>query len=266
MAEKKIEKKKIYYTRTYRHLLANKKGSVLYLLLLVLPSLILMLLFYGRLTEFVSLVTGKVLLYLEPSLEYGYAWHTFIPGLSEVQVLTLQEAYPNTGFILLNIGAVLMLLMVCLSGKRKVQPVSIYLAIMMFVHMISSLFFLFAGEQFPYTAAEYSELYMKQQVGIWICFLVIMGLVTGLLGAGNYGHRIAVFAGVMLYSFAFGLIRYILFLYIIYKFSLLYMAVFFFALGPFFDFLYLVAIYGIYIDKMTNLYTVGKRKEEWVWS
>lgn len=266
MGDKKFEKQKIYYTRTYRHLLVNKKGSILYFLLLVLPSLIALLLFYGRITELVSALAVKAFGFLDPTLRLGHAEHEFIPGLSMIHIVTVPSSYPKPGFILMNIGAVLLILTIALSGKRRIKPISIYLSIMMFVHVINCLFFLFAGKEFPYTPAQYSELYMKQQVGIWICFLIIIGLVTGLLGVGSYTLRVVVFVSVMLYSFVFGTVRYILFLYIIHRWSLIYMALFFFALGPFFDFLYLVSIYGFYINKMTDIYTDGKRKEDWVWS
>ena len=127
-------------------------------------------------------------------------------------------------------------------------------------------YFLFASEAFPYTAKDYSGLYMQQQVGIWISFLLIMGLVTGILGYKRLLLRITTFFGVMIYSFLFGLLRYVLVIYAVYKFSLLYVVIFFFALGPFSDLFYLVSIYGFFVNKMINIYEGEKGREAWKWS
>ena len=48
------EKKKIYYTRTYRHLKKNHLKSVLYLLIFILPCLIIFSMNLHNLTKFIS--------------------------------------------------------------------------------------------------------------------------------------------------------------------------------------------------------------------
>ena len=40
----------------------------------------------------------------------------------------------------------------------------------------------------------------------------------------------------------------------------------FFAFGPFFDFLYLVGIYGFFMDKVIKFYESAKGKGAWRWS
>lgn len=266
MSQTKMKKKNMYLARTYRHLAVNKKDRLTFLLIMVVPSLIAMILFYGNMTEMMSNITAMALKYMIPSIEISYEWHTFIPWLSSMKTVALPTSYPTDSFVIANILAVLIILALSLLSKYKLRPLVIYSAIALFIHLINCIFFLFAGDHFPYSASDYSELYMKQQVGIWICFLVITGIVGGILSAGGFWMRTAFLAGVMGYSFVFGFIRYMLFLYIIHEFSVLYMAVFFFVLGPFFDFLYLVSIYGIYMNKLTIMYSEGDRKGEWVWS
>lgn len=266
MGKKNFEKQKIYYSRTYRHLQVNKKKSFLFLLLCVLPCVIGLFLFYGEITAFVTNITGRVLDYFVPALEVSYKWTDFIPLLDDIKIVVIPSIYPSIKLILINIAVLLVAIALCILGKMRNHALAIYAMIILFIHMINCVFFLFAGKEFTYTAMQYSELYMKQQVGIWICFLIIIGLVTGILGDGSIFLRIVTLTGVMLYSFCFGLVRYIVFLFIMYKFSMLYMAAFFFVLGPFFDFMYLVMIYGIYVDKLTGMYTTGKRKEKWLWS
>jgi hypothetical protein len=127
-------------------------------------------------------------------------------------------------------------------------------------------FFFFGTSLFPYSATVYSELYVKQQVGIWLCFLLISGLVTALLGTGNVFLRIVTLVGIMAYSFVFGFVRYFVFMYIVSNVSVLYMAALFFALGPFFDFMYLVFIYGMYVEKIIDVYDSDKGRDVWQWS
>lgn len=266
MKKKNFEKQKIYYSRTYRHLQVNKKKSFLFLLLCVFPSVIALFIFYGEISTFVTNFAGGVLNYFVPSIKVSYKWTNFIPLLDDIKIVVIPSVYPGIKLVLINIALLLVAVAFCIRGKMRNHALVIYAMIILFIHMINCVFFLFAGDKFPYTAVQYSELYMKQQVGIWICFLIIIGLVTGILGDGSIFLRIATLAGVMLYSFCFGLFRYIVFLFIMYQFSMLYMATFFFILGPFFDFMYLVMIYGIYVDKLTEMYTTGKRKEKWLWS
>lgn len=262
----KMKKERIYLARTYRHLKVNKTESILFLAILVLPCFVLLLLNYGTISKWVTDVSAMVLQQIIPEAQITSNRYTFIPGLQSIKAISLKSGLPSQEFVLWNIFAVLVLEVISLTGGRKNKPWSIYVAIMLFIHLINCIFFFFAGKSFPYSATEYSELYMKQQIGIWICFLLIIGIVVGILGAGFLGMRIVTFLSVMTYSFLFGLLRYIVFMYVIYKFSMLYMAIFFFALGPFFDFLYLVAIYGIYMDHLAKRYGTGKGKEAWVWS
>lgn len=107
---------------------------------------------------------------------------------------------------------------------------------------------------------------MKQQVGIWLTFMVLVGLIVGFMGNKGFLFKLLTFVSIMAYSFLFGFVRYILFLYMIQQYSILYMALMFFVFGPFFDFLYLVAIYGFFINKMVKLYDSDKGREEWQWS
>ena len=70
---------------------------------------------------------------------------------------------------------------------------------------------------------------------------------------------------VMLYSIVFGTVRYMVFLYFLYRFSMIYMALFYFMIGPMFDFLYLVMIYAVFVNRMIGVYDSRKGKEAWKW-
>ena len=261
-----IEKEKIFYPRTYRYLSSNKIESILYLLILVLPCLILLILNYGKLSIFMSDITAMILELMVPGIEINYSTVEFIPFLEKIKIVVLPTRLPSFTFTVSNICISFLLIFFIRNGRGKNSPLGIFIGIMIFIHIINCSYFLFASEAFPYTAKDYSGLYMQQQVGIWISFLLIMGLVTGILGYKRLLLRITTFFGVMIYSFLFGLLRYVLVIYAVYKFSLLYVVIFFFALGPFSDLFYLVSIYGFFVNKMINIYEGEKGREAWKWS
>lgn len=261
-----IEKEKIFYSRTYRYLSANKIESILYLLILVLPCLILLLLNYGKLSVLVSDITARILELMVPGIEINYSTVEFIPFLEKIKIVVLPTKLPTFTFTTVNICISFLLLLFSRYRKINNNPLGIFLGIMIFIHIINCTYFLFASEVFPYTAKDYSKLYMQQQIGIWISFLIIIGFVISILGYKKLFLRIITFFGVMIYSFLFGLLRYILVLYVVYKFSLLYVAIFFFALGPFFDFLYLVSLYAFFVNKMIDVYDGEKERGQWKWS
>lgn len=261
-----LPKDQMYYPRTYRHLTANNRQSILFLLFLVLPALVAMLFLYDDLTRMMAAMATAVLVKAAPFSLISTITREFIPGLGEVSLIKLPTFYPTQESVAVSILILLLLLWFLASGRRLGKPVSIYLMIMTFFHMASCIYFFFASANFPYTATEYSELYVLQQVGIWFSMLVLAGLITGFLGSKGILKRIVTFAGVMAYSIIFGMIRYVLFLFIIHEFSILYMGVLFFALGPFFDFMYLILIYGLYADSMIRLYDTDTGRGEWSWS
>ena len=261
-----LPKDLMYYPRTYRHLTANNIQSILFLILLVLPALAAMLFLYDDLTRVMTSLAAAVLARAIPFSLISTMSREFIPGLGEVSLIKLPTYFPTQESVAISILIMILLLWFLASGRRLGKPVSIYLMIMIFFHMASSIYFFFASESFPYTATDYSELYVLQQVGIWFSMLVLAGLITGFLGSKGILKRIGTFAGVMAYSIVFGIVRYILFLYIIHEFSIAYMALLFFALGPFYDFMYLILIYGLYADSMIRLYDTDKGRGEWSWS
>lgn len=259
------EKKKIYYARTYRHLAVDKLKSFLYLLLLVIPSLIVLIINLDTITGFLCNCGVKILGKIYPGIPMNIVPDTF-SILGKIEYIEMPTVYPSLIFVFENLLVMFVLVAFLMTGQRKGRPLSIYFLLSLLVHVINCIYFIFAMNHFPYNALAFSELYMKQQIGIWITFLILGGLVTGFLGSCGYIFKIITFFSIIGYSLIFGSIRYILFLFILYRFSILYMALMFFVFGPLFDFLYLVGIYSIFANKMVKVYDKGERKGEWKWS
>ena len=256
-------KKQIYYARTYRHLKVAPLPYILFLMLLIVPAVVLLCLYYDELTYAMSDAAAWVMQRAGFSVTDIKAG-VFLPQLGPVHYLSMPTVLPGTVFVLVNLVVMLGLMWLLLTGKRKTGPISIYLLIAIFIHVMACVFFLLGRELFPYTLTDFSDLYMKQQLGIWITFLVMIGLVMGLVRGGIL-LRILTVVGVMAYSLLFGFVRYVLFLAILSQFSVLYMPLMFFVLGPFFDFLYFVAIYAISTNRMIRMYD-SKMKGDWSWA
>lgn len=259
-------KKKIFFSRSYRHLFVDKKESICYMLIIVLPIIILMLIYAGDITAFASELAKNILSGVIDSKYINTRTSQLISGAVNIHYTYLPTTYPSFLFSIANVAVALAAIVFFCTGKRRGKSISLYIDMIAGIHLAVSVFFMFAGSEFPYSSADFSLLYMQQQLGIWISFLLVSGLITGLLGTRAVVYRLATMLSIMLYSFVFGIARYIVFLYLINKFSMLYMGIFFFILGPFYDFLYFVSIYGLYINKMTDLYSFGKGKSDWRWA
>ncbi len=260
-----VQKKKIYYARTYRHLVQSTIKNVLYFLLLILPTIILYFWNLHAITGFVSETGVRVLGRVFPGLPMNIATIRY-PVFGKVDYIVLPTVLPDFKFIVGNLCVIFLALIVLSTGRRKGHPVAIYLMLSLMTHVVSCAFFLFATNHFPYLMLDFSELYISQQISIWLIFIILSGLVTGFIGSKGYLYKCLTFLVTMVYSLVFGSIRYIVFLYLLERYSVLYMAAMFFVFGPLFDFLYLVCIYSFFINKMTKYYDTGKGREEWRWS
>lgn len=262
--EKQI-KMKMFYARTYRHLKPNYKKMFMYYFFFALPCFFIFLLTYSKLTNIVSKWVLNVLGTFIPKTELGIHSEEFLPYFGKVFYVTLPSKMPSLILIIVNTIVVLLLLIICYNVKDKAKPVAIYSTIALLIHLASCVFFLFFPKFFPYTLTEYSSLYMKQQVGIWLSFFVIATLVSGGITYSG-SSKFYMLGTVMAYSFVFGCLRYIVYLVLLLKASSLYMAILFFTFGPFFDFLYLVCIYSIYMNFLTKKFDDKNGGIEWQWA
>lgn len=260
--KRKPVKDKIVYARAYRYLKFNSKAVVIYLVLGILPWIFGLLMFYDELTFLKSKWAIKVLEKALPQVELTIEKSYFLPFLKEINFVSLHSVLPSRTHVIWNIIAVIGIASIFFVLRRKV-PLAIYFINMMAsIHLISCLIFLWQPEAFPYTATVYSELYIKQIISLWLSFIIIYGIATSLLNDSGITKYIN-FLCMIAYLFVFGALRYILCLFLLSKGGLLYMAICFFAIGPFFDFLYLIYFYSILVKHVGK--KLQRRMEEQLW-
>lgn len=259
-------KKRIDFSRTYRRLSVNRGKSLLYLFLFVIPVLVLLLNSYSEITLVIAKVSDEIMGKYIILQGETIVSRRFLSLFGRIFLLQIPNTIPQRKVIFINMVFVIIMLVFCTTGKRRGKPFSIFFIMVLLTHLTACIYFLFWADRFPYTATEFSELYMRQEVGIWISFVTIFGFITSLLEFGSTMKKILALLKIMSYSVLFGTIRYLFFVYVLYKFSILYMVVMFFFLGPLFDFIYFVYFYGIYIDQSIKRHKSLKGRGQWEWA
>jgi len=265
---RKRSKIRIHYARTYRHFAPESKKQWGFLLGVVLPCMLIFLFFFTELTFALSSWVRDSLDSFFPAGSLGIVYRPFLPIFGGVYFVQLPNQLPTgmeTAINLMITLAVIFAILFAFRHKKGGTPVSIYVLIILILHLVSCIFFLFAKEYFPYTVSEYSELYMLQQVGLWLAFVFLAGVISGVFGYGKTGGRMLLFFGIITYSLVFGCVRYLVYLYILSCFSTLYMTTLFFSLGPMFDFIYLVFLYSVFINSRIEHFNYGEGMADWQW-
>ncbi len=186
--------------------------------------------------------------------------NTPYPLFGNLSLIVLMGSYPTplycVGLSLVSIIGVVVLM----SMRGIARSVSVYVSFVLLITLISSLFFLFTPERFPYNIEGFSDLYIKTELGIWCTIPLILSM-SLLMLPSSLAERMGIIALALLYSLIFGLARYVIFLYIIGHYSYVYMAPMFIAFDPPLDTIYIVGIYSIYMSIVSKRY----RKDSDIW-
>ena len=254
-----ILKKTINYSRSYRYMRINMTNVVMVALFTTL-ILILYVYFHEEISYAFADGAIRILKPIFPDGKLKIASSLFTEGIYLYYVDTI-GSFPTLFFSWGNVVfTLLFLIFVCFI--MKTGTLSIFLGYISLIHLTSCLFFIFWPEYFPYTATGFSEIYIKQQATLSCFIIFIMGFAV-LLPPLHFLQSFLALGSLAVYSMIFGFVRYVTFLFVLYKFSVLYMCILFFVLGPFIDFLYMVGIYSLAVCKAAgNLKT---QREIWQW-
>lgn len=258
-------KKNIFYARTYRRIHIDWVKSTIFAALLMIPSVLFCILMIDNMTELLAGIGVDILSKVIPeeSLQIVTTEYSVLNSMNYIELPTTYPAFPMIAW---NLGICLFTLLMMLVFKKTGKPLAIFSMFAIFTHVVSCIYFLLAASEFPYSLRIYSDLYLKQQIGIWLIFIILAGMIVAFMGERSYLFKLLTFFDIMAYSIVFGSVRYILFLYILYRYSVLYMALLFFVVGPMFDYSYFVALYAVFVNKTIKDYQYGEKKGVWRWS
>ncbi len=237
-----MSKTLVYYHRAYRKITGSSWLFFLEFILTAIPLSLIILLLYPEITAEISLFAYKLLSPYYSAESIFLSAKSFLIG--DVSIVTMPGTYPAVLVCLINF--IICMTMIFLLPKTKIGRnfaiISVFWAV---INLTSVLFFSITPFEFPYSVEDYSELYIKSQVSMWLFIPFILGIAFLPLPA-SFAPKIFIIILTIIYSIIFGALRYVVFLYIVSKYSVLYMAILFFAFGPLIDFVYIVGIYSSY--------------------
>ncbi len=255
-----MSKDAIYYHRAYRKEPFSKKNVFWESIGLLLPVL-LVLFFYPTVTLYICKFSAFILskYFIVGNIHVLKRSYIFF-GLYIVSMHSILHS--PLFYLLFFIFSFLALVVMLLFIKTQIfKPVFLYLMYILLINAVSSAFFVLAPFKFPYDFTTFSDLYMKTEVAIWFFIPVILAIALIPIPS-NFFYKILVIITALIYSVMFAVVRYILFLYILQKFSFVFMATLFFAFGPLVDFIYIVGIYSYYLSFVSkkNQNSTGERR------
>lgn len=259
-----IEKKLIFYTRDYRRFPKAGWVSWVYVLFLVIPATLVFVFFYPQISSAICGWTAGVLRAVV-TVPVSVASASYFGDLGPIYFVDMEGTFPTPYFALLSLIVCFVFFLIVTRAENNARSLMIFLAMGLFVQLISSAFFLFFPEYFPYTLTEYSELYMKQQICIWLMITLICGLTTALVRSG-WLSKFAAFFLAILYSLLYGISRYVVYLFVLQVCSSLFMAMLFFTFGVLFDFLQLVMVYSFFTRGVSRRGNTKEGSALWEWS
>lgn len=213
---------------------------------------------------FVTQIAAQYLIRWNPPLNPGTASifkeTTFLFG--RIFTPELAGKYPTPQFsyavFVAALGGILLTLKI-----RIPKPVAVWVCFVSLIGMASSLFFIFLPSLFPYTIQQFAEIFVKTEIAVWLCIPIIMSF-SLLPIPSTMLSKFAAIIFTLFYAMAFGLVRYVLFVTILVRFSYIFMAVLFFCFGPFIDFISVVGVYSFYVSTVSK--KINQDLRVWNWS
>ena len=226
---------------------------------MIIPLEAAIFLFYPDITYFMGRTAKLALSSYIPMEDMMLLRQSFLQ--STIYLLDLPGKYPSPLFSFLFFCFAF--LSIYLVPRIKLyKPLGLWLVFLSGINILSSVLFMLLPSMFPYTMLKFSELYITTEVGMWFFVPVIMGIALLPIPAGIFSKFVILFL-TLLYSMIFGIVRYIVFLFIIAKLSYLFMPVLYFSLGPLVDFIYIVGIYSFYVSKVAE--NIAQDCKVWKW-
>lgn len=261
---KGISKKQIYYTRDYRHFSVDAKETVVFLFCCVLPVTLVMLFSYPRLTKIITEWSGHILSNVL-GVEITAASKPFFPHFNWVAFLELEGHAPSRTHVIFALIITVILLIIIGQVQGRSRPVLIYTCMGLYVLLFSCVFFLFWPDRFPYVITQYSEMYMLQFASLCVVLPTLFGIALSLLKSQFLLRLVALIAECAV-LFLLNAVRYVVYIYFLYKCSFLYMATIYFTFGVLFDFIQMVFLFSFVTKRISESYNSADWRAKWDWS
>lgn len=248
------EKSVMLFHRSYRTLPGSLLQFTVEFICFTMLFSSITLYYYPQITFFMCAITQQAISPFFPPNAIGISAVDYISvtnRIAQIFFLDLPNQTPTWLFSLINLLVCLFFILV-LPHVKRAKPLVILGILISIIHLVSSCFLFLIPNAFPYNTVDYSKLYMQQEINIWFFVPVVMGLAILPLPSSLASKTITMIAS-YLTALVFGTVRYAVFLFILAKFSIIYMAIFFFVLGPLMDYTYIVGIYSWHISRQSTM-------------
>jgi hypothetical protein len=249
----------VEYHRSYRKLHYGSLGIKILSHGLVFAVLaVLTLIFLDRLTHFYS---GMAMALLSKNL--GTMNLESVPMfMNKIWVVDAAGIFPSPAmlFWVAVVSVVAWLLVVIF--KKIPLPIRLGVKVLSALNLVGCIYFWLWSEHFPYVLRDFSILYVSAEIGMWIAIPLMMMFALLPIPIPVWKKTLPVLF-TLIYTFVFGFVRYAFFIYILAKFSYLWMALLYFVLGVFFDFAFMIAFYSYFISLVAP--ALFKKQRIWRW-
>ena len=243
--------------RAYRRLPFVKPWSLGLSLLLLLGLEAVLLIFLADIARLFSQVAFHLVPEMGATVRQGddrFLGVPLSPLLFSVPPMTYQTVFL---WVIGSLGSLLLLLKV----PWIAPPFRILLIYNLFLIGATAVYLLFAGH-LGYEAEDFSRLYLRTIVIVWLVLPVFMGGLSMTLPFSPL-EQLGYVVCALLYNFLFSAVRYALFIWVIWKLGVVMMADLYLFFGPLMDFIYSVGIFTFFLMRLTR--RLDRQVERWTW-
>lgn len=254
-------KNTIFFHRAYKKFKGSPAASrwTFLILWVIFDSAIIV--WHSQILDSFIYASTKLLQWLNCPVELSI-WYARMVFIEYIPYLILPIRFPGPGLALLNFVICVGIIIGLPRIKKMPRPLMVWSGFVAVINAIASAYFILWPHLFPYDVGQFSLLYLGTELGIWLMVPIVLAAAVAPLPA-PFLEKATVILLTLIYSIIFGVVRYVVFLFLLYKISILYMAVMFFSFGPLFDFVYIVGFYSYY-GKILSL-RLKHDEEAWQW-
>jgi hypothetical protein len=255
-----MQKSQIHYHRAHRKISFSWKTLFIEFFLFIPFCWFLILYAYPSITRVASKFLIEWNAPHHPASTFSFAENAFLFGTITTPQMPGRYPPPLLTFIVFIVSV----LMIFIATRVRIpRPIAIWIIFISTVNLTSVFFFTFFPAYFPYTIQHFSELFIRTEISIWLFVPVIMEASLLPLPSSKASKLMAILFA-LLYAVTFGVVRYVLFVQILIKFSYIFMALLFFCFGPFIDFIVVVGVYSYYVSLVSK--KINQDLRVWNWS
>jgi hypothetical protein len=227
--------------RAYRRLPRLRRANVVFSLALVVGAEGLLYRYLPETVRAFSLSTAALVRFTHTTVELGTDEFLGVPLLP----LVFESIRPlSYQVLLLWLGACAAGILLLTRRRWLSMPVRYLIVYNLLLIAASAYYLLFAGQP-GYDAVDFSRLYLRTVVTIWLVMPAFMGVMSLTLPFSPL-EQVGLVALSLAYDMIFSAVRYALFVWLLVHLGAVVMANLYLFLGPLLDVIYLVGIFAVF--------------------